>query len=142
MNVKLNIGGTLFETTKDTLIKIPYFANLFESFDNFDEPIFIDQDGTDFKHILNWARCPDYLIPYYVPVKYWLLDESIKEKKPEPHIPKLCLKCGDEYSKENLKYGCERHGYLEYSETIGKQCRICGSTCYLYKMSGRCFHQF
>lgn len=65
--VWLDVGGTIFKTTKATLNSAPYF----ESMNNFqdltmttsDNPIFIDRDPELFRHVLNLLRDPDYKYP-------------------------------------------------------------------------------
>lgn len=72
--VELNIGGTKFTTTKDTLIQnSKYFKSLFEvgllDLDYFDEngnqikEIFIDQSPENFKDILDYMRNKNHIIP-------------------------------------------------------------------------------
>ena len=79
--ILLNIGGTKFHSARATLDKCPYFNRIldrsarthFES----DGSIFIDRDGTHFRHILNYLRdgeVPNYLTPADV-------DQLIREAK-------------------------------------------------------------
>ena len=79
--ILLNIGGTKFHATRATLDKCPYFNRKldrsarthFES----DGSIFIDRDGTHFRHILNYLRdgeVPNHLTPADV-------DQLIREAK-------------------------------------------------------------
>jgi hypothetical protein len=60
--VKLNVGGTHFETLKSTLMISEYFVKLFQ-FNNPVEPIFIDCDPEGFKHVLENMRFANYVIP-------------------------------------------------------------------------------
>jgi len=60
--VKLNVGGTLFETTPSTLVQSKFFVALLNG--KFTEDptavIFIDRSGMLFEHVLNFLRNPDY----------------------------------------------------------------------------------
>lgn len=51
----LNVGGSKFYSTKDTLKQAPYFDAL-TKYHDIDEEIFIDRDGTHFRFILNYIR--------------------------------------------------------------------------------------
>ena len=64
MSIKLNVGGTLFESTETTLKKINYFKYLFEdtNLTNNDVP-FIDRSPHIFKHVLSFARDDTYNYP-------------------------------------------------------------------------------
>ena len=62
--IKLNVSGTLFEATKDILIKIPYFKYLFDDTDNdLNEIIFIGRSPHMFKHVLALAIDDNYNFP-------------------------------------------------------------------------------
>ena len=51
--IKLNIGGTLFETTYGTISQSEYLKKLVEwNKDKLNEPIFINRIGEHFKHVL------------------------------------------------------------------------------------------
>lgn len=61
--VTLNVGGTRFDTTFDTLQNCPesmlsiMFSGQFKiDFDETDGSVFIDRDGTHFRYILNYLR--------------------------------------------------------------------------------------
>lgn len=63
--IKINAGGTLFETTKGTLDMSPVLRCLLKYRDaDSDEPLFIDEDPDIFKEILNRLRNPEYAVPY------------------------------------------------------------------------------
>ena len=54
--ITLNVGGMLFQTSKDTLLKgDTYFVPL-ATHSNCEEVIFIDRDPAYFRYILNWLR--------------------------------------------------------------------------------------
>lgn len=55
--ITLNVGGTLFETSCDTLMqKNTFFRALVEHETTMSPPYFIDRDPTHFRHILNFLR--------------------------------------------------------------------------------------
>jgi hypothetical protein len=77
--ILLNIGGTRFHVTRNTLQQSTYFSTLLdrESKTHFesDGSIFIDRDGTHFRHILNYLR--DKTVPeLYPPERKQLLVEA------------------------------------------------------------------
>jgi len=63
--ITINVGGTLFQTTTQTLLKTPSIlqAHLSRWMANGEKEIFIDRDPTAFRHILSLLRNPRY--PYY-----------------------------------------------------------------------------
>jgi hypothetical protein len=63
MCVTLDVQGQIFKTNYDTLIKIPYFKDMFESCGQPTETIFIDRPSHIFKHILSLAVDPYYQYP-------------------------------------------------------------------------------
>ena len=79
--ILLNIGGTKFHAARATLVKCPYFSRVldrsarthFES----DGSIFIDRDGTHFRHILNYLR--DGQVPNHLTLAD--VDQLIREAK-------------------------------------------------------------
>jgi len=80
--IKLNIGGTMFHTTKKTLTNTPepnYFHHIFSERWNtlFDENgcFFIDRNGEYFKPILNYLRTGILSIPEKIP-QYCVFLES------------------------------------------------------------------
>ncbi len=64
MSIKINVGGTIFETTITTLKKINYFKYLLEdtNYDN-TQIIFVDRPPHIFKHILALAIDENYNYP-------------------------------------------------------------------------------
>jgi len=71
--ILLNIGGTKFQATRATLENSEFFGALLDNrskthFES-DGSIFIDRDGTHFRHILNYLR--DKTVP----------DLSLSERK-------------------------------------------------------------
>jgi len=67
--ILLDIGGSLFSTTTETLTKIPdsmiarMFSGRFPIHVNEDGRIFIDRDGSHFEYILNFLRDPERNAP-------------------------------------------------------------------------------
>ena len=61
--IKLNVGGTIYETSLESLTKYPVnlltemFSESFRLKQSSDGSYFIDRDGTHFRHILNYLRC-------------------------------------------------------------------------------------
>jgi hypothetical protein len=67
MNITLDVGGQIFKTTYDTLIKIQYFKNMFDGCNRgLDEIIFVNRSPNIFAHV--FALIIDPLHPY--PKKY------------------------------------------------------------------------
>jgi len=60
--VVINFQGTKFETTRQTLYKIPYFRN-YINLDN-SNSYFMDRSAHIFKHILAWAVDSNYPFPH------------------------------------------------------------------------------
>ena len=85
-SIKLNVGGTLFETSIAVLEHSVYFKNMFEMFnDNIPEIIFVDRDPDNFKHVLKFLRDENYKIPCEIEseLKFFLIDyndENILDK--------------------------------------------------------------
>ncbi len=76
--IVLNVGGVSFQTFKSTLIKSEYFRKMFEFTATPTMPIFIDCDPDGFKHILEYLRFGNYLIPnhYRYLAPYFNIDEN------------------------------------------------------------------
>lgn len=76
--IKVDVGGKIFETSKETLLLIPYFQskNRFNPLSSSSE-IKIDQDPDVFKQILRSMRNPAYIIPekYNACLDFWGLPE-------------------------------------------------------------------
>ena len=64
MNISLNISGQCFEVQKNTLIKIPYFHDMFDACgDDINEIIPVNRSPHIFKHVLALVIDPLYLFP-------------------------------------------------------------------------------
>jgi len=61
--IKLNVGGRLFETTKETLQNSQYFVSLLTRWNNDEEIKFIDRSGKVFEHVLLFLQEPSYNYP-------------------------------------------------------------------------------
>ena len=66
MDIILNVSGQKFEVDKDTLMKIPYFHNMFDACDDINETIIVKRPSHVFKHVIAFTIDPLY--PY--PAKY------------------------------------------------------------------------
>ena len=60
MMITLNIGGTIFLTTKETLSTGSHFFSNLVQYSN-DTNFFIDRDGTHFRFVLNFLRGSTHL---------------------------------------------------------------------------------
>jgi hypothetical protein len=58
--IKVNVGGKIFETYNETLMKSSYFKSLFTDTE-VKEMIFVDYDPDVFNHVLSYLRDPKYL---------------------------------------------------------------------------------
>lgn len=64
MNITLDVQGHVFKTNYETIIKIPYFKNMFEDCDGFpSEIIQLDRSAHIFKHVLALMCNPFYQYP-------------------------------------------------------------------------------
>lgn len=82
-SLKINVGGTIFETTKDTLSNSDFFRQLFK-FSKIDEAsvIFVDRNPEAFKHVLEYLRDPRYDFPlnYMYELEYYMPPDNSLEK--------------------------------------------------------------
>lgn len=63
--IKLNVGGQLFVTTRETLSGSKYFETLLsKNWQTSNDEIFIDRSPWIFKHVLNLLRDPKYEYPF------------------------------------------------------------------------------
>jgi len=80
--VKLNVGGHLFSTSLATLTKDPgsmlhaMFSGRFDAKPSGDGSYFIDRDGTHFRHILNYLRTGQLIVPQDEIIRVELLAEA------------------------------------------------------------------
>lgn len=75
--IKLNVGGVVFETSKDVLNKSAYFKTMLEDCDHTsDNIIFVDRSAHIFKHVLAYLRDDTYLYPikYEKELQYFLIN--------------------------------------------------------------------
>ena len=61
--IKLNVGGTVFETTKDSLKNSTYLTSFVERWTKPNEVIFIDRSPETFKHVISLLRDFNYPFP-------------------------------------------------------------------------------
>lgn len=82
LNTTVNVGGTRFETTRETLSRAPYFQSLFRFEDaaGSTEPYYFELDCSPraFEYILDLLRNPSRTIPeeYLSELAYYGLDEK------------------------------------------------------------------
>lgn len=110
--VRLNVGGTIFATTVDTLTQRDTDSMLAVMFsgrhrlhmDAKEGAVFIDRDGTHFRHILNWLR--DGTVPILdMPAYQELLREAEYYQLMglvENITPLLCKKDEDDNTKPEM----------------------------------------
>ena len=64
-SIRLNVGGTIFATSPHTFVRFPEcwlnqtLANAARS----QTPVFLDRDGLLFRHVLNFCRSKELLLP-------------------------------------------------------------------------------
>lgn len=61
--ITINLQGTKFEITRQTLYQIPYFKSLSLDLDK-SSSFYMDRPAHIFKHILGWAVDNNYPFPY------------------------------------------------------------------------------
>lgn len=78
--VQVRVGGVVFETKVETLVRIPYFSSAIERFGE-TGPFVVDRDPKAFRHILNHVRDHGYGIPtkYAPDVDFYGLDSGERE---------------------------------------------------------------
>jgi hypothetical protein len=78
--IKLNVGGRIFESTYDTLVKIPYFKNMFDGCDEelFNDPIFVNRSSLVFEHVFALIIDPLHSYPksYLYELDFYGIDYS------------------------------------------------------------------
>ena len=80
MNITLNLQGKIFETTHATIIKIPYFRDMFEACEFPSETLFVNRSSYIFKHVL--ALVTDSLYPFPEKFNFELDFYGVEYKKP------------------------------------------------------------
>jgi hypothetical protein len=85
--IKLNVGGHLFETTEDTLMKSDYFKAFLTNWSH-DKEIFIDRSARLFHHVLCLLRDPSYPFPtkYVGELDFYQVPHNIKKRKSSNQI--------------------------------------------------------
>lgn len=63
--ISINVDGTLFYTTRDTLNKCTFFEALLKTLPEGHVP-FIDRDAQSFRHVLSLLRDPSYPFPVHL----------------------------------------------------------------------------
>jgi hypothetical protein len=95
MSVTLDVQGKIFKTNYDTIIKIPYFRDMFQDCGQPTETVFIDRPSHIFKHILSLATDPFYQFPekYVSELDFYCI--NIKEVKLYNKIPEVVNKLNE-----------------------------------------------
>ena len=64
--LSINVGGKVFTTKPETLLKADYFVGLLQT--EIKEQVFVDRDKKAFRHVLNYLRDEKYVFPIkYLP---------------------------------------------------------------------------
>ena len=76
MSITLNVGGKKFETTHETLARIPVFKHMFEACTDESPTLFLDRSPHVFKHVLAFAQDPQYSYPieYEYELKFYCVE--------------------------------------------------------------------
>lgn len=75
--IRINVGGTIFCSSKDTLQKMDYFkASLSEKWLKSETPIFIDRDPSSFSKLLTHVRGYSFILEQYNEVELFHLKED------------------------------------------------------------------
>ena len=123
--VRLNVGGVVFTTRKETLtLGSPYFAAMFGNDmipgETIDDAIFLDRNGKLFEYVLDYLRKldkwsvpsdPDLLLNLYDEAEYFCLDGLIE--KIRQRVPRTLMSF-DVYLKFDTRYNvvsscCGKH---------------------------------
>ncbi len=140
MNIKLNVGGQIFETDYATIIKIPYFSAMLETCENTSEVIFVNRSSHIFKHVL--ALMIDSLHPFPSKYAYELDFYGVDYKNLKLHNDELFAKLQDDVddlqtivtvleestlrSHNTCKYGCSvpvtNSNYCNFHKMVGILC--------------------
>jgi hypothetical protein len=129
MNVILNVQGRMFETDYDTLIKIPYFKNMFETCGPPTETIFVNRSSRTFEHVLAVVTDNNYPFPgkYKFELDFYGIDYSNLELYFRPQLDS-CIHptcCNGVVTGSNF---CNLHKYCYNCRTIiGKSVNYCNS---------------
>lgn len=102
MIVKINVGGKIFETSIDTLVKINYFKYMInDTYVDVNDVIFVDRSGHIFKHVLALARDINYKYPYVYKDELDFYD-MVYNKSQLYHDSNVILECVNIMEKKNM----------------------------------------
>lgn len=93
--ITLDVGGTVFKTSKSTLMASGFFDAMLNGpwaeTSNEDDPIFIDRDPENFRHILAILRDPQHVIPHDITYEldYFQMDWAKPKKKSSSLVENL-----------------------------------------------------
>jgi len=137
--VKLNVGGHMFATSRDTLLAYPksMLATMFSGHFGLEQDdtgaYFIDRDGTHFRYILNYLRGGTLHLPTDENIQqelceeaqYYQLDDFVSKLKAEIGAV-VCTKCNKKFkSKEGCKTHTQQRGCTCYGNA--QNCVKCGA---------------
>jgi hypothetical protein len=107
--ISLDVQGQLFKTDYDTIIKIPYFKNMFETCGTPSETIFVNRPPHIFKHIL--SLMVDNFYPYPEKYKFELdfYDIDYSNLKLYNPSPKNCIVNGCMHNVIDNSKLCRNH---------------------------------
>jgi len=94
--VKLNVGGTHFDTTYDTLIKSEVLRNMLnDSTIDFNERIFINRSGKVFEDVFGYLLDDSYSFPkkYINELEYFSIPYTVHEKNSDVISKPIYLFC-------------------------------------------------
>ena len=138
--IRLNVGGTYFETSQENLLAVPYFEALLLRWQDEDKDIFIDRSSIGFDHVLNLLRNPNYLFPRqyaaeldYYGVEYEFPVDSLEELK--KGIQKEMHEMKDFILKESDRKSNSRPYCYDECSSCNKKI-----ICYSCKKCARCCH--
>lgn len=91
--IKINVGGTRFETTRSTLMKSKYFEAMLMRWNDNKNEIFVDRDPDNFREILKLLRDDNHVLKKNI--EYELDFYQIDINKNQLYVP---------YTEKNSKY--------------------------------------
>jgi hypothetical protein len=131
MNIILNVQGKIFETSYNTIIKIPYFKDMFEACGPPTEPIFVNRSSIIFGHVLGLVTDNKYPFPgkYKFELDFYGINYDDLTLYYRPQIYKCMHKTCDNMCKDDSTL-CKNHVICPISEcgrTMMKSSKFCES---------------
>jgi hypothetical protein len=141
-NITLDVCGHIFKTTYDTIVKVPYFKNMFDGCDDIPiEPVFVNRSPKIFEHVLAVVIDPLYPYPkkYEFELDFYGVDPSnIKLYVKREEIVNEVMSEVEALLKKNIVHKCEAS---HCNKILGSHQKYCvGCTCNLTKCNyPRCY---